>query len=54
MPLFLDLLDNNIMASRTLKINKKYVPKVMLAKSIMKKKDLGWVDYCMHKGGKIC
>jgi hypothetical protein len=53
-PLYLDLLENGIMATGTLRANKKYVPHSMYAKKITKKKTMGWVDYRMHDEGKIC
>jgi hypothetical protein len=53
-PLYLDLLENGIMATGTLRANRKYVPRSMYAKKITKKKTLGWVDYRMHEEGKIC
>ena len=37
--LFLDLFDKGIMATGTLRMDRKYVPKGMFAKSIMKKKN---------------
>jgi hypothetical protein len=53
-PLYLDLLENGIMATGTLRANRKYVPRSMYAKKITKKKTMGWVDYRMHDEGKIC
>jgi hypothetical protein len=53
-PLFLDLLDSGIMATGTLRADRKYVPRAMFAKSITKKQDLGWVDYRMHEERKLC
>jgi hypothetical protein len=44
-PLFLDLLDKGIMATGTLRGNRKYVPKKMYANKITKKQDIGWIDY---------
>jgi len=53
-PLFLDLLEQGIMATGTLKSNRKYVPKALFAKEITKKQHYGWIDYCMHEEGQIC
>jgi hypothetical protein len=53
-PLFLDLLENGIMATRTLRGNRKYVPRSMFAKKVTKKQDIGWIDYRMHEERKIC
>jgi hypothetical protein len=53
-PLYLDLLQRGIMATGTLRANRKYTPKAMFAKTITKKKEIGWVDYRMHKEGNIC
>jgi hypothetical protein len=44
-PLFLDLLENGIMATRTLRTNRKYIPRAIFAKKIMKTKHMGWIDY---------
>jgi hypothetical protein len=52
-PLFLDLLENGIMATGTLRAKRKYIPCAMFAKSITREKDLGWIDYCMHEEGNI-
>jgi hypothetical protein len=51
MPLFLDLLENGIMATGTLRGNQKYVLHSIFAKSITKKKDMEWIDYRMHEEG---
>lgn len=48
MPLFLDLLDNGIMATKTLKANWKYIPRVLFAKKTTVMQDMGWIDYCMQ------
>jgi hypothetical protein len=53
-PLFLDLLENGTMATGTLRENRKYVPRAMFAKKISKSKDISWVDYRMHREGKVC
>jgi hypothetical protein len=53
-PLFLDLLENGTMATGTLRTTRKYVPKAMFAKTITKWKEIGWVDYRMHREGKVC
>jgi hypothetical protein len=53
-PLYLDLLQSGIMATGTLRASRKYTPKAMFAKKITKKKEIGWVDYRMHKEGNIC
>jgi hypothetical protein len=53
-PLFLDLLEEGTMVTGTLRWNRKYVPKAMFAKTATKKKEIGWVDYKMHREGKIC
>jgi hypothetical protein len=53
-PLYLDLLENGIMATGTLQANRKYVPRSMYSKTITKKKTLGWMDFRMHEEGKIC
>jgi hypothetical protein len=53
-PLFLDLLEKGIMATGTLRWNRKYVPRGMFAKTITKKQTLGWVDYRMHKEHQLC
>jgi hypothetical protein len=52
-PLFLDLLEKGIMATGTLRGNRKYVPRGMFAKTITKKKTLGWIDYHMHKERQV-
>jgi hypothetical protein len=52
--LYLDLLENGIMATGTLQANRKYVPRSMYSKTITKKKTLGWMDFRMHEEGKIC
>ena len=54
MPLFLNLLENGIMATRILQSNQKYVPREIFSKKITRTKDMGWIDYCMHQEGKIC
>jgi hypothetical protein len=51
--LFLDLLENGTMATSTLRENRKYVSRAMLAKKVTKSKDIGWVDYRMHREGKV-
>jgi hypothetical protein len=53
-PLFLDLLENGIMATGTLRENRKYVPCAMFSKKITKKQDIGWIDYRMHEEKKRC
>jgi hypothetical protein len=53
-PLFLDLLDSGIMATGTLRWNRKYVPREMFAKTITKKQTLGWIDYRMHRECEVC
>jgi hypothetical protein len=53
-PLFLDLLEKGIMATDTLRGNRKYVPCRMFAKKVTRKQGIGWIDYHMHKEGKIC
>ena len=53
-PLFLDLLNDGIMATGTLKSDRKYLPKAMFVKSATKKKQMGWLDYYMYELGKIC
>jgi hypothetical protein len=42
------------MATGTLRGNRKYVPRGMFAKTITKKKTLGWIDYHMHKERQVC
>ena len=42
------------MATGILQSNWKYVPWAMFSKKILRTKDVGWIDYCMHKEGKIC
>jgi hypothetical protein len=53
-PLYLDLLENGIMATGTLRANRKYVPRAMYDKNITKKQTMGWMDYRMHEEGQIC
>lgn len=53
-PLFLDLREQGIMATGTLRANRKYVPRALYAKEATKKKDYGWIDYRMHEEGDIC
>jgi hypothetical protein len=53
-PLFLDLLQNGTMATSILWWNRKYVPRGIFAKHVTKKKEIGWVDFKMHREGKIC
>jgi hypothetical protein len=53
-PLFLDLLEKGIMATGTLRGNRKYVPQAMFAKKVTKKQTMGWIDYRMHAERKIC
>jgi hypothetical protein len=49
-PLFLDLLDNGIMAIGTLRGNQKYVPQEMFAKKVTKKRTLGGLTTaCMKR-----
>ena len=48
-PLYLDLLENGIMAMGTLRANRKYVPHAMYDKNITKKQSMGWMDYHMHE-----
>ena len=43
--LFLDFLKNGIMATKTLRPNRKYIPRAIFAKKIMKTKHMGWIDY---------
>jgi hypothetical protein len=47
-PLFTYLLDKGIMATCTLRANRKYVPKHAM------KQDIGWIDYRMHQERKVC
>ena len=49
----LDLLESGTMATSTLRGNRKYVSKAMFAKVVMKQKDIGWVDYRMHREMKV-
>jgi len=42
------------MAIGVLKFNRKYVPCEMCDKSIMKNKQLKWMNYRMHTSGRIC
>jgi hypothetical protein len=53
-PLFTDLLEQGTMATGTLRGNRKYIPKALIAKSHTKKQDIGWIDYRMHEEGKVC
>jgi hypothetical protein len=53
-PLFLDLLETGIMATGTLRGNRKYVPRAMYAKKNTRKQNLGWIDYRMHRERKVC
>lgn len=53
-PLFMDLLENGIMATGTLRSDGKYVPRDMWAKENLKNKVMGWCDWRMHSSGKIC
>jgi hypothetical protein len=53
-PLFMDLLEHGIMATGTLRANRKYVPKSLFAKKVTKKQAIGSIDYRMHEAGKIC
>ena len=41
------------MATRTLRGNRKYVPRSMYAKKLTKKQDFGWIDYRMHEERKV-
>jgi hypothetical protein len=50
----LDLLENGTIATCTLQENRKYVPRAMFAKKITKYKEIVWVEYQMHREGKIC
>jgi hypothetical protein len=52
-PLFVDLLQNGIMATGTLRVDRKYIPKSMFAKSVTKNQKMGWLDYRMHRSRKI-
>ena len=52
-PLFLDLLENGIMATGTLRATRKYVPRAIFAKKITKNKHFGWIDYQMHAERKV-
>lgn len=52
-PLFVDLLQNGIMATGTLRADRKYIPKSMFAKSVTKNQKMGWLDYRMHRSRKI-
>lgn len=52
-PLFLDLLDQGIMATGTLQSNRKYLPKSMFANAVTNKKELGWLDWRMHETREI-
>jgi hypothetical protein len=53
-PLFMDLLENRTMAIGTLRGNRKYVPRSMFSKEVTKRKEIGWMDYRMHREGKVC
>jgi hypothetical protein len=53
-PLYLDLLDRGIMATGTLNIIRKYVPRAMFAKTVTRNQNIGWLDYRMHEEGGIC
>jgi hypothetical protein len=48
MPLFLDLLDNGIIATSTLRAIRKYALHAMFWEKITSKQNMGWIDCCMH------
>ena len=52
-PLFLDLLEDGVMATGIVKANRKYLPKSLYVKKVIKTKDYGWIDYRMHEEGNI-
>jgi hypothetical protein len=50
-PLFLDLLESGTMATGTLRANRKYVPRAMFAKNLLRNRKLGgWTTKCTRKG----
>jgi hypothetical protein len=53
-PLYLDLLERGIMATGTLNVICKYVPKAMFAKTATRNQIIGWSDYRIHQEGNIC
>jgi hypothetical protein len=53
-PFFLDLLETKTMATGTLRVNRKYMPKSLFARKTTKNKNIGWINYRMHDEGHVC